>query len=329
MQPRRVLDRYRPGWLIPVCIVVMIGVLASLGCSLAARSLDPTPSETPMSTGIPTADETVTPLPTDIPTGTPEPPTGTPEPAPDPFEPVTHNADWEPLIETINGIEMALVPAGCFQMGSEDGDGDEAPVHEVCFDEPFWIDVYEVTNAQYAEIAWGSDTFGYDCQSVSIEDDDPRICINWWMANEHCDLYRGARLPTEAEWEYAARGPDGLIYPWGNDFIADNLVYDGNSESRAWAVGSRPGGVSWVGAYDLSGNVSEWIGDWYASDYYRTLPDGVVNPQGPESGEFAVLRGGGWMSGNPLYLRAAKRFRDDPGLESIGLGFRCAMAFQP
>ena len=132
---------------------------------------------------------------------------------------------------------MVLVPVGCFMMGSSDGKADEAPVHEVCFDAPFWIDVYEVTNAQ----------FGTSGQFDG--DDRPREMMNWQRALAYCQS-RGARLPTEAEWEYAARGPDSLIYPWGNAFIADNVVYFLNSENRTWDVGSRPQGVSWVGAYD-------------------------------------------------------------------------------
>mgnify|MGYP000591045855 CR=1 FL=1 len=160
---------------------------------------------------------------------------------------VTRNADWTPYTEEINGVLMALVPAGCFMMGSTDEQidyamtlypyaersqfEDEQPAHEVCFEEPFWIDVYEVTNEQFA-------AFGGEARRTSYrtESDRPREQITWTEAAAFCER-RGMRLPTEAEWEYAARGPDSLIYPWGNEFVADNAVYAGNSEDHTWAVG--------------------------------------------------------------------------------------------
>ncbi len=256
-----------------------------------------------------------TPVPTDAPTTAPtQAPTRTPEPTPLPpgFTPVTRNADWEPVIAEHNGVPMALVPAGCFQMGSAEGDSDEEPVHEVCFEEPFWIDVYEVTNGQYGSSGyWSGDNL-------------PREIVSWTDALAHCEA-RGARLPTEAEWEYAARGPDGLVYPWGNEFVAGNVVYSGNSGSRTWDVGSKPGGVSWVGAYDLSGNVWEWVNDWYDADYYETLPDGVVNPQGPDSGQYRVVRGGSWLVSR-ADARASCRVRDYPLIRYSVVGFRCALS---
>ncbi len=233
---------------------------------------------------------------------------------------VTSNADWTPYTEVINGVEMALVPAGCFQMGSNEGESDEQPVHKVCFDAPFWIDVYEVTNEQYGEAA---------CKQSSSEPDRPHVCVTWQEAKAHCES-RGARLPTEAEWEYTARGPDGLVYPWGNDFIADNVIYGENSDNQIGVVGSRPGGISWVGAYDLSGNVWEWINDWYLGTYYSTLADGVINPTGPSSGGHRVLRGGSW---NYLmgFTRSANRDKGTPDLKlnDPSRGFRCALSYQP
>ncbi len=232
---------------------------------------------------------------------------------------ISRNADWTPYVEVINGVEMALVPAGCFQMGSNDGPSDEQPMHKVCFDAPFWIDVYEVTNRLYG---------GADCTQWSSDKDQPRICGTWDDAQAHC-ASRGARLPTEAEWEYAARGPDGLIYPWGNDFIPDNVVYQGNADGQTWAVGSKPGGISWVGAYDLSGNVWEWVNDWYNSGYYGTLVDGAVNPQGPSSsGDRRVLRGGSWDYDLDS-VRAALRYWETPVISSNDYGFRCALSYQP
>ncbi len=228
---------------------------------------------------------------------------------------VSSNNDWESYTDIINEVEMALVPAGCFDMGSSNEYANERPVHRVCFEEPFWIDVYEVTNEQIGSTGNWS------------EPDRPRDSISWLDARAHCES-RGARLPTEAEWEYAARGPDSLVYPWGNDFVVDNVVYGGNSDGRTWDVGSKPGGVSWVGAFDLSGNVWEWVNDWYWKDYYGTLPEVVVNPQGPELGS-NLLRGGAWWSNGKGYLRAAYREEEDPTSVYFSYGFRCALSYQP
>jgi formylglycine-generating enzyme required for sulfatase activity len=229
---------------------------------------------------------------------------------------VEDNDDWTPVIQEFNGVEMALVPAGCFMMGSTSGKDEEQPVHEVCFEEPFWIDVYEVTNEQFGAVG---------CADWSSEPQQPRICVTWFEARDHCES-RGARLPTEAEWEYAARGPDGLIYPWGNDFVGDNVVYNENSGGHTANVGSKPGGGSWVGAFDLSGNVWEWVNDWYDAGYYSTLADGAVNPQGPGSGDARVLRGGAWDD-YTYHLRAARRNGNNAGYGDNSYGFRCALSY--
>jgi formylglycine-generating enzyme required for sulfatase activity len=227
---------------------------------------------------------------------------------------VTANADWTPYTEEINGVEMALVPAGCFQMGSENGSDDEKPVHKVCFDAPFWLDVTEVTQAQFSK-------FGGQAAQASYFSGDtlPREQIAWAEADAFCQK-RGARLPGEAEWEYAARGPDGLVYPWGNTFVADNVVYSGNSSQTA-AVGSRPGGASWVGALDLSGNVWEWVNDWYGT--YQLTDQ--VNPTGAGSGTYRVLRGGSWNF-NDDYTRAANRTGYTPDGRYFNDGFRCSLS---
>ncbi|MBN1123122.1 MAG: SUMF1/EgtB/PvdO family nonheme iron enzyme [Anaerolineae bacterium] len=234
------------------------------------------------------------------------------------FDPVTANADWEPVIELIDGVEMALVPAGCFEMGSTKFSTEE-PVHTVCFVEPFWIDVYEVTNEQYGSIG---------CEDTSWEPDQPRNCVRWKQARNHCEG-RGGRLPTEAEWEYAARGPDGLIYPWGDVFVPDKVVYQVNSNGRSVIVGSRPEGVSWVGAYDMSGNIEEWINDPYISNYYQSLPATSINPQGPGAGDIRVVRGGSFPSPLSDMLRASNRAGYQPFEKVSTVGFRCARGYQP
>ena len=222
---------------------------------------------------------------------------------------VTSNADWTPYERDFNDVTMVLVPAGCFMMGSENGDDDEKPVNEQCFDIPFWIDKYEVTNAQYGSTG---------CESFSSEPDQPRNCVNWFDAQDFCEA-RGGRLPTEAEWEYAARGPDSLAYPWGNEFIADNVVYDANAEQTA-EVGSRPAGASWVGALDMSGNGWEWVSSLY--QYYPYSDDHESNT---DTSSGRVLRGGSFFNSS-FNLRAAYRLGYNPGNVDGGggFGFRCA-----
>lgn len=229
------------------------------------------------------------------------------------------NTDWTPIIEEFNGVEMVLVPPGCFMMGNPMGDTDERPAHEVCFDAPYWIDLYEVTNAQFA-------AFDGRAARDSYWDDDqrPREQITWTEAQTFCES-RDARLPTAAEWEYAARGPESWRYPWGNDFEADNVVYGENSGSQTAEVGSRPGGASWVGALDLSGNVWEWVADWYDPDYYATLEEGVINPTGPTAGDYRVLRGGSWFVSEE-FLCMANCYRDLPYFWINYSGFRCAQS---
>jgi formylglycine-generating enzyme required for sulfatase activity len=229
---------------------------------------------------------------------------------------VEKNSDWQPYIEDINSVEMALVPAGCFQMGGEEF-ANESPEHEVCFEEPFWIDIYEVSNGQYADFG------GYIRRASSWADPDhPRENINWEDADFFCQK-RGARLPTEAEWEYAARGPDGLEYPWGNKFSIVNVFFFAKSTKP---VGSKPGNASWVGAYDLSGNVWEWVNDWHRN----YSPVDQVNPQGPENGMYRVLRGGSWHDNNVISLRAVTRDSWKSPYESYSdIGFRCALSYNP
>lgn len=239
----------------------------------------------------------------------------TADPLQEALPPFTRNIDWKPIERDFNGVTMVLVPAGCFTMGSNDYDG-EQPAHEQCFDEPFWIDKYEVTNGQFAE-------FGGQAGRNSnwTGTDLPRERITWFEADAFCEL-RGARLPTEREWEYAARGPDGLAYPWGNAFVADDAVYRSNSGSRTASVGSRPSGASWVGALDLSGNVWEWTSS-LSKSYLYDATDGREADTGERADVRRVIRGGWWGS-DPFDLRAAYRLWGGPNLEGYFGGFRCA-----
>jgi formylglycine-generating enzyme required for sulfatase activity len=231
---------------------------------------------------------------------------------------VSANADWQPFTWTFDNddVEMALVPVGCFRMGSDDGEEDEKPVHEVCIDAPFWIDRTEVTNAQFDGLGGQAER-----ESTWTDPNRPRERISWFEARDFCAL-RGARLPTEAEWEYAARGPDGLVYPWGDQFVAENAVYGSNSGGETADVGSRPGGVSWVGALDMSGNVYEWVSSVYLS--YPYTQDLARREDEGYDGSGRVLRGGYWGSTDVLYLRAANRDWNDPDITFNVRGLRCS-----
>ncbi|MBN1681890.1 MAG: SUMF1/EgtB/PvdO family nonheme iron enzyme [Anaerolineae bacterium] len=222
------------------------------------------------------------------------------------------NYEWIPLVFEFDGVEMVLVPAGCFLMGG--GFSTDDLIHEVCFDEPFWIDRFEVTNAQF--FAFGGQA---QQESTSNDDDQPRDNVAWNEAFDFCQG-RGVRLPTEAEWEFAARGPESWLYPWGDKFVADNVVYGANSNDASEPVGSRPAGASWVGAFDMSGNVHEWVADWYAD--YTT--ESQTKPVGPASGTRRVVRGGSWLNEQPDHLRATTRYGSEPDYHVANFGFRCA-----
>ncbi|CAG0963769.1 MAG: formylglycine-generating enzyme family protein [Anaerolinea sp.] len=231
----------------------------------------------------------------------------------------TFNNVWTPAERDFEGVTMVLVPAGCFMMGSEDGASDEKPVHEICFERPFWIDQTEVTQAQFRQFSGTALKASY-----YRSDDHPVEQITWFEARDFC-VQRGARLPTEVEWEYAARGPEGLIYPWGNTFESDKAIYAGNSGSRTTSVGSHPGGSSWVGALDMSGNVFEWTSSLYQRYPYQAS-DGREADTGERMDIQRVVRGGSWFSAEN-FIRASFRFRGAPGDRVNYVGFRCVRAY--
>jgi len=306
---RRSQRRQVPAWAWAVGGVVVLALLVGLGgLELGWWSAEEPMEELGM---VPT--EVPTERPTEIPTEAPteehikEP---TPEPTPVPTEkPVPSLGDtWT---RPTDGVVMVYVPAGEFEMGSDDDDvdyalqlcnayrgdcrrewfEDEQPVHTVVLD-GFWIDRTEVTNAQYQQCVetevcqapttcdWGEPTYGDASKS-----DHPVVCVDWHGAQAYCE-WMGARLPTEAEWEYAARGPEGRVFPWGDAFDGTRLNYCDTNCERDWAdetvddgyaetapVGSYPAGVSWCEALDMTGNVWEWVNDWYDGDYYDVSPD--------------------------------------------------------
>ncbi len=264
-----------------------------------------------------TASRTPTPMPTAAPTLTPEPPTPTkllPTAVPG------RERVWEK-----DGSVMVHVPAGEFLMGSKDdpdADDDEYPQHTVYVSE-FWIDKTEVTNEQYSRCV----TAG-DCQASEYANgerfngaDLPVVGVSWHDAQAYCE-WSGKRLPTEAEWEKAARGTDGRKYPWGDDFDSSKVNFYGTDDGYEYTapVGSYPEGASPYGALDMAGNVWEWCQDWYDADYYASSPQ--RDPQGPSSGDGRVVRGGSWYF-NEWLVRAANRLRGGPDYRDLDFGFRC------
>ena len=225
------------------------------------------------------------------------------------------------------GAEMVLVQEGEFPMGSNDSSSSGVkPAHQVYLD-TFYIDKYEVTNALYkACVGAGvcdqpTDTTRYDNSQYAQH---PVVDVNWNMAKAYCE-WRSARLPTEAEWEKAARGTDGRSYPWGEGIDCNHANYYDGDKFRVGStapVGSYESGKSPFGAYDMTGNVYEWVSDWYDENYYATSPKS--NPTGPMDGISRVLRGGSWSFWINLNLRSFIRSWGPTEYSGHYVGFRCA-----
>ena len=228
-------------------------------------------------------------------------------------------------------VPMAYVPGGVFLMGNDRGNVDERPIHAVNVD-AFYMDAFEVTNKLYkACVQAGA------CQPVKKNSatrskyyDDPRfvrfpvLFVNWNMAQTYCE-WRGARLPTEAEWEKAARGASNLTYPWGEDLDC-NLANYGNCLGDTSGAAIYDLGKSRFGIYNMAGNVWEWVSDWYSATYYRSSPED--NPQGPDWGTEKVLRGGSWKD-NFVEIQSMNREAEKPAYSSNAVGFRCAKDANP
>jgi len=236
-------------------------------------------------------------------------------------------------MEPSNGIKWVRLPGGTFQMGSNSGDSDENPVHSVTLS-AFEMAATEVTVGQYRQcVQAGACTAPNDKSSnkycnwgYSDRDNHPVNCIDWHQATAYAK-WVGGRLPTEAEWEYAARsGGRNQEYPWGNQKATCSYAVmddggNGCGRDSTWPVCSKVAGNTSQGLCDMAGNVWEWVSDWYESGYYGKSPSS--NPTGPSSGSPRVVRGGSWFN-DARYVRAAYRYRGGPGSRHYNLGFRVA-----
>jgi len=236
------------------------------------------------------------------------------------------------VISSMDGMTLLYVPAGEFRMGILGQESDEKPIHTVYLD-AYWIDQTEVTNAMYAKCvsdgkcdrpkSFGSASHK-DYYGNSEYDNYPVIFVSWENANSYCS-WADRRLPTEAEWEKAARGKDQRNYPWGEKIDCTHANYLG-CVGDTQAVKSYFVGRSFYGLYDMAGNVWEWVADWYGSTYYSSLSSPVSNPLGPAKSKdnLRVARGGSW-SDTDFLARSSNRGSFDANGKSSNKGFRCAM----
>lgn len=240
-----------------------------------------------------------------------------------------------------DGAEMVVIPVGSFWMGSEAGRVDERPRHRIEL-QSYAIDTYEVTNERFARFVagggytnatfWSPDGWAWRMQWHVTQPAywanprwngprQPVVGVSWYEAEAY-GRFAGKRLPTEAEWERAARGDDERVYPWGNDWKATNA---NTGAGQTVPVGSYPLGVSPFGVHDLAGNAWEWVADWYDRAYYASSPSS--DPPGPLSGTEKVFRGGSWYSSRPETVTSSYREHTNGYVFNIRdemTGFRCA-----
>ncbi|HEY9075746.1 MAG TPA: SUMF1/EgtB/PvdO family nonheme iron enzyme [Anaerolineaceae bacterium] len=321
-------------------------------------SLPSAPSATP-GQPIPTLPPTSTKA---APTAAPTfPPSSTPVPTKD-LQPPPCTKKGETWVSPADGATLVCVPEGSFLMGSNayDADDDAKPAHTVALD-AYWIDQAEVTNSQFeafvnatgylTEAQKGVTSYYYNQARKAWEKesgaswkmpkgpgsnlagraDFPVVLMSWQDADTYCRSV-GRRLPTEAEWEKAARGTDARKYPWGDEFpncTLANFNKTGTTGGTDYCVGdvlkvgSLPRGSSPYGAWDMVGNVSEWVADWYSSTYYKSSP--VQNPKGPSSGRGHIYRGGNWSFGS-VHMLVYRRMYLEMNVIYDFMGFRCAVS---
>ena len=250
--------------------------------------------------------------------------------------------------EQVNQLqeEMILIPSGSVMIGedSQYSFPNQKPVHKVHLD-AYYVDVAEVTNSQYREFIrdggykrkefWTKEGWAYLQKALQgyrpvtpwslarhgfNKPHQPVCGVVWYEADAYA-RWCGKRLPTEAEWERAARSTDGRIYPWGDEFDYTKVYYGLAGTFSVNQVGSYPNGASADGLLDMSGSVWEWVADWYSGHYYLDSPS--KNPSGPSRGHQKVLRGGAWGP-NRLQWKATYRYSEKPNVRRFDVGFRCA-----
>ena len=259
----------------------------------------------------------------------------------------TEDGRW---ISQRDGAELVRVPGATFTMGSDDGAFDERPAHRVRVGD-LLIDRFEVTNARFDAFVRQT---GYRSQGPwrrgagAGADQHPVRFVTWFDATAYCD-HVGRVLPTEAQWELAARGPDGNTWPWGEQWCSGCARTDAGVDDGPTDVGSFPQGAGPSGAEDLAGNAWEWVADWYDRHYYESFdPDEVaVEPAGPPDGAepeprfvqtntaagnerstLKAIRGGGWSSQGAEYARGSRRMWGNPQTWLNDTGFRCALPLE-
>lgn len=324
-QPTPVVEKKREGATTPAPklnvrlfgiggIVLACLLLAVFGGNYLFKNINSAPTDEIPVVFAATVTKTMPPAPTK--TFTPVPPTFTPTPG------IGSTKNGE------DGMTLVFVPAGEFTMGSDTGESDEQPTHTVNLD-AFWIDQTEVTNAMYAKCVEDGDcsppasvkSYTHDSYYGNSEFDDyPVIYVDWNQANAYCSR-AGRRLPTEAEWEKAARGEDGRTYPWGEDITCDKANYDSSCIGDIAKVGSYLDGVSPYGVYDMAGNVREWTSSLYQA-YPYDENDGREDLAAIGS---RVLRGSTWFNNGNYVILSANRYSVYPSTAFTDLGFRCAI----
>ncbi|MBK8783605.1 MAG: SUMF1/EgtB/PvdO family nonheme iron enzyme [Anaerolineales bacterium] len=225
----------------------------------------------------------------------------------------------------LDGMEQVYVPEGNFLMGKgEVRKNADSPMHIIYLD-AFWMDKYEVSNAMYLKCLQAGTCTDMVSDNITYRNwvyrDHPVTYVAWEQAGLYCQ-WAGRRLPTEAEWEKAARGTDGRQYPWGDELPNPRLAnFDGTMIHEAVSIYRYPLGASPYGALNMSGNVREWVTDWYGEDYYLVMP--YANPTGPETGFERSLRGGSY-SEDKNEVTTTNRMRHEPQSAGLSRGFRCA-----
>ena len=322
----------------PACLLAVAIALAACGGSTVPTTAPASPPSTATATTAPTQT-----APTARPTAAATGPAGTPVVSPN-RDPGTARTD-------AHGVKQVWVPGGTFTMGADKQAAtrpswaakealSEGPAHEVRLSRGYWIDTTEVTVGAFAAFKAAG---GYDDQTLWSQDgwrwrqgqgakplpqpcveqgpEEPQVCVTWYEAEAYAH-WRGGRLPTEAEWEFAARGPESFTYPWGDDYDAALANLDGGTAPVA--VGSYPKGASWAGALDMAGNAMEWVADWWSTTYYgQRVGD---DPTGPATGSVKVEKGGWWgpagNSGAYVGRAAYRHFEDPPLYADDHIGFR-------